>query len=112
MNRVVAADVPADMIDPPPPPVWNPDPRDRIVEVAACANEPEAAILSSALADAGIPHRVVGGLLNSVSVDFRLGAEMKPAVWTLDRDAAAAREVVSELRAEYRANRLASHEEE
>ena len=30
---------------------------------------------------------------------------MKPAVWTLDRDAAAAAEVVAALRADYAANR-------
>ena len=111
MNRPAAAAVGPGMTDPPPPPAWDPDPSDAIVQVASCANETEAAVLSAALLDAGVPHRTVGGLLNSVSVDFRLGTEMKPALWTLARDADAARSVLEALRAEHAANRAGPRDE-
>ncbi len=105
MNRSPAGAVPPRMTDPPPPPAWNPDPRDRIVEVASCANEVEAAILSAALSGEEIPHRVVGGALSVMSSDIRFGAVVEPKIWTLERDAPAAANVVAALRANHGADR-------
>lgn len=90
-----------------PPPAWNPGLKDRVVELGTFCDEQEATMAVLALGDAGVPGRVVGGSLSVIGGDLGYGTHVQPSVWVMERDAAAARQVLAEVRDRRAAERAA-----
>ena len=87
-----AADAPA--------PEWNPRDDEEIVEIASCSGDAEASGLAASLTEAGIPCRVVQGGAGLGGGGLPLGSRTEPKLWVRERDEAAARKLVTELRDE------------
>ena len=71
----------------------------RIVEVYSAANEIEAGAVRAALDAAGIQARLVGDRLGNAWGEVPLGFRSEPKLWVREEDAAAARRVIAEFRA-------------
>ena len=94
------------------PPDWNPRDDEEIVEIASCEDDAEAAGLATALAEAGVPCRVVQGGAGLGGGGLPLGTRTEPKIWVREHDLAAARTLVQRLRDNIEAGHGRPHEEE
>jgi hypothetical protein len=69
----------------------------RIVELCSAANAIEAEEFRAALAEEGIPARVVGDVLGNSAGGLPLGETTAPRVWVCAEDAARARAIIEQL---------------
>ena len=96
----------------PPPPEWRPSDDEEIIEVASCGNDAEAGALAAALAEAGVPCKIVQGGDGVGGGGIPLGSRTEPKLWVREHDAEVAARFIAEMRAEIEARHARGEEEE